>query len=178
MYGFEWLKILNKRSFMSKKPHQNTPTLPILGISSSSRGFRKGEESVSIEPARFELKATDVVVSCDDRDRSARDFLQYPCLIAEVLSPSTEGRDRGIKQRNYMQIDTLQTYIVIDPDRPIVETYQRHDRAWEYISTAIEGTSFASNDPLIQIASLGLEFSLSLLYENIDFANSETTNQL
>ena len=27
MYGFEWLKILNKRSFMPKSAHQDTPTL-------------------------------------------------------------------------------------------------------------------------------------------------------
>jgi Uma2 family endonuclease len=33
----------------------------------------------------------DVMVSCDDRDRQAIKFIQYPCLIAEVLSPSTEG---------------------------------------------------------------------------------------
>lgn len=30
----------------------------------------------------------------DDRDRSGRQFIRYPCLIAEVLSPSTEAIDR------------------------------------------------------------------------------------
>ncbi len=38
----------------------------------------------------------DVVVSCEERDRQAREFLQYPCLIAEILSPSTEARDRTL----------------------------------------------------------------------------------
>ena len=50
----------------------------------------------------------DMVVSCDSRDRYAKEFLQYPCLIAEVLSPSTESRDRGIKLRNYLKIDSSQ----------------------------------------------------------------------
>src|SRR5438105_5319255 len=32
----------------------------------------------------------DVSVSCDDRDRGNDDRLHYPCLVIEVLSPSTE----------------------------------------------------------------------------------------
>ena len=31
----------------------------------------------------------------DDHDRSAHQFVRHPCLIAEVLSPSTEAIDRG-----------------------------------------------------------------------------------
>lgn len=115
----------------------------------------------------------DVVVSCDDRDRFSRDFLQYPVLIAEVLSPTTEARDRGIKQQSYMAIDTLQAYVLIDSERPIVEVYQRHsDRAWEYQSIAIEQTTFEKDDPLIQITSIDLQFPLSALYENVDFLDS------
>ena len=117
----------------------------------------------------------DVVVTCDNRDRFARDFLQHPCLIIEVLSPTTEARDRGIKQQHYMLIDTLQTYILITSDRPRVEVYDRRDdRAWEYFSIVIEAktsfdTDFDIDDPLIQIVSLDLKFPLSLLYENVDF---------
>ncbi len=114
----------------------------------------------------------DVVVSCDDRDRNAQDFLQYPCLIAEVISPSTEIRDRSIKQQNYLFIDTLQTYIIITPDAPIIEIYQRCiDQVWQYTPIAIEPTEFAQNDPLIHITSIDLKFPLSLLYENINFAD-------
>lgn len=117
----------------------------------------------------------DVIVTCDNRDRFARDFLQHPCLIIEVLSPTTEARDRGIKQQHYMLIDTLQTYILITSDRPRVEIYHRRDdRAWEYFPIVIEAktsfdTDFDIDDPLIQIVSLDLKFPLSLLYENVDF---------
>jgi Uma2 family endonuclease len=112
----------------------------------------------------------DLVVTCDERDRFARDFLQYPCLIAEVLSPATEARDRGIKQQSYMLLDTLQTYILITPERPRIEIYQRRDdRAWEYMSIAIDGIDFEISDPLIHITSLDLQFPLSIIYENIDF---------
>ena len=116
----------------------------------------------------------DLVVSCDERDRFNRDFLQYPSLIAEVLSPATEARDRGIKQQHYMLIETLQTYILITPERPRIEIYQRRsDLAWEYLSLAIEPTDLVENDPEIHITSLNLTFSLSIIYENINFP-SET----
>lgn len=116
----------------------------------------------------------DLVVTCDDRDRFARDFLQYPTIIIEVLSPATEARDRGIKQPHYMLIDTLQTYVLITPDRPRIEIYQRRsDLAWEYLSLAIEPTDVAANAPQIHITSLDLKFPLSLLYENIDFINND-----
>ena len=116
----------------------------------------------------------DVVVSCDNRDRFSRDFLKYPVLIAEVLSPTTEARDRGIKQQNCMLIDTLQTYILINSEIPRIEIYQRRDdRAWEYQSIAIAQTTFEQDDPLIHITSIDLKFPLSRLYENIDFVDDE-----
>jgi Uma2 family endonuclease len=116
----------------------------------------------------------DLVVSCDNRDRFSRDFLQHPVLIAEVLSPTTEVRDRGIKQQNYMLIDTLQTYILINAERPRIEIYQRRDdRAWEYQSIAIAQTNFDEDDPLVHITSINLQFPLSAIYENVDFIDSE-----
>ncbi|AFY72050.1 protein of unknown function DUF820 (plasmid) [Thalassoporum mexicanum PCC 7367] len=126
---------------------------------------------VAVSDAKVMIKAgkyyyPDIVVTCDQRDRFARDFWQYPCLVAEVLSPAAEARDRGIKQQTYMLLDTLQTYILINPEQPRIEVYQRRDRTWEYSSTTIEASAA---DPLIHIFSLNLEFPLSLLYENIDF---------
>ena len=37
------------------------------------------------------------MVSSDERDKQAIKFIQFPCLIVEVLSPSTEAYDRGGK---------------------------------------------------------------------------------
>jgi Uma2 family endonuclease len=137
---------------------------------------------VSVSDAKVSFKSRkyyypDVVVSCDERDRFSRDFLQYPTLIAEVLSPTTESRDRGIKQQNYMAIDTLQTYILITPERPRIEIYQRLDRVWEYQSIAIAQTNFDQEDPIIHLTNIDLQFALSALYENVDFFDSEQSQE-
>lgn len=50
----------------------------------------------------------DIVVSCDQRDRKALKVIRYPQLIVEVLSPGTEGFDRGDKFKFYRRIQTLQ----------------------------------------------------------------------
>ena len=49
----------------------------------------------------------DVSVSCDDRDRTATQFIQFPCLIVAVLSPSTEAYDRGGKFALYRRLESL-----------------------------------------------------------------------
>lgn len=42
-----------------------------------------------------------------------QDTLTNPVLIVEVLSPSTEGYDRGEKFLHYRSIETLQEYVLI-----------------------------------------------------------------
>jgi len=114
----------------------------------------------------------DVVVSCDARDRSAIEFLQYPCLIAEVLSPATESRDRGIKLRNYLKIDSLQEYMLINSDSPSIEFYRRSDRTevWEYLT--INSSNLSVSDPGVQLNSIDFSLPLSLIYENVNFKES------
>ncbi len=114
----------------------------------------------------------DVVVSCDSRDRYAKEFLQYPCLIAEVLSPATESRDRGIKLRNYLKIDSLQEYMLINSDSPSIEFYRRSNRTevWEYLT--INSSDLTVSDPEVRLTSIDLNLPLSLIYENVDFQQS------
>src|SRR5256885_1751370 len=57
----------------------------------------------------------------DDRT----DVLLNPTLIVEVLSESTAAFDRGEKFQAYQQIDSLQEYLLIAQDKPIVEQYVR-----------------------------------------------------
>jgi len=69
----------------------------------------------------------DLVVTCDDRDRNPQ-LIQLPCLIIEVLSPSTEAIDRGKKFPAYRQSATLQEYILIQVTQPSVEVLRRNEQ--------------------------------------------------
>ncbi len=68
----------------------------------------------------------DVKVTCDARDDRNPDeqFIRYPRLIVEVLSPTTQGFDRGDKFANYRLIETLQEYVLISQKRMRVECFR------------------------------------------------------
>jgi len=70
----------------------------------------------------------DVVVTCDERDRHDAQVVSFPCLIIEVISPSTEGFDRGFKFSQYRSFDTLQEYVLVQVEQSIVEVFQRNDQ--------------------------------------------------
>jgi Uma2 family endonuclease len=114
----------------------------------------------------------DVTVTCDERDKTARQFIRYPCLVAEVLSPSTEAVDRGEKFRQYRRIETLREYLLIDPDHPNVECYRLNERGnWELFQFMIEDAGTDADTYEIELTSIGLTFPLSLLYEDVELVH-------
>ena len=71
----------------------------------------------------------DVMVLCDPRDTDDKVF-QYPCFIAEVLSPSTEGTDKREKLQAYRAIETLRGYLMLDPASKTAEYVLRTPEGW------------------------------------------------
>lgn len=108
----------------------------------------------------------DISVTCDERDRTARDYIRYPCLIVEVLSDSTEAFDRGKKFRHYRRIETLQEYVLISQDQQSVECYRRNAQGrWElfhFLRSTDEGES-----PEIELASVEFRCSFDQLYDEV-----------
>ena len=75
----------------------------------------------------------DIVLLCGagEYDPLNRDTLLNPTAIIEVLSPSTERYDRGMKFRHYQQIPSLQEYVLVSQDQVLVERYTRRaDGTW------------------------------------------------
>jgi Uma2 family endonuclease len=102
----------------------------------------------------------DVSVSCDDRDRIAQQFIQFPCLIVEVLSPSTEAYDRGGKFKLYRRLTSLQEYVLVSSETQSVEIFRRRlaDR-WEF-------TAYGEGDRVI-LESIGLTVDVDAFYQNV-----------
>jgi Uma2 family endonuclease len=92
-----------------------------------------------------------------------KDTVMHPCLIAEVLSKSTQNYDRGEKFVAYRTIPALREYLLIDQYRVHVE---------HYVRTATNQWLLSEyDDPIAKIAlnSLDLQVQMTELYENIDF---------
>ncbi len=67
----------------------------------------------------------DIAVTCDERDTgSTEDFILYPSLVVEVLSPSTAAFDRGDKFADYQTSPSLQEYVLITQSEIKIECFR------------------------------------------------------
>ena len=77
----------------------------------------------------------DVSVICGEiaYDNEKQDVVSNPTVIIEVLSDSTMAYDRGPKFLAYQQIPTLQDYLLVHQDQPLIEHYRRSPpSSWLY----------------------------------------------
>jgi Uma2 family endonuclease len=80
-----------------------------------------------------------------------------PDLVVEILSPSTEDRDRGFKRRLYGRYGVLE-YWIVDPAGETVEVIRARDDQFNTASTYGMGDTFTT--PLLQ----GLIISLKEIF--------------
>jgi Uma2 family endonuclease len=87
-----------------------------------------------------------------------KDVVVNPLLIVEVLSPSTEGYDRGKKFELYRTVESFREYLIVHQDRRHVEHYSKQDdSSWVLREhSGVEGS--------FSIARLGVQISLAELY--------------
>jgi Uma2 family endonuclease len=94
-----------------------------------------------------------------------KDVLLNPVVIFEVLSPSTEGYDRGLKFQHYRTIPSLREYVLVEQDKIQVEQYIRQD----------DGTWMLRDhrglDAELKMDSIGATLPLRLIYDGVDLAN-------
>ncbi len=104
----------------------------------------------------------DVLVTCDKKDKQSRLYKQSPIFIAEVLSPSTEAYDRGLKFSCYRQLESLKEYWLIDTQKIAIDTFRRNDdNDWVM-------HSYSEQEQNAMITSLDLTFPLGDLYEDVE----------
>jgi Uma2 family endonuclease len=70
----------------------------------------------------------DVVLSCAPGEDPY--FLENPCLIVEVLSETTAATDSTNKLEEYLQIPSLECYMLVEQDPKRVIVYERQDGKW------------------------------------------------
>ena len=103
----------------------------------------------------------DVIVTCDPRDRGTVQAIQFPRLVVEVLSLTTELRDRTWKLKNYRTHPTIEEYVLADSQSCKIEIYHKENNKWIY-------EAFENTDE-ITLNSLGVHFPLANAYTDVEF---------
>ena len=103
----------------------------------------------------------DLSVTCDERDQNTPQYITYPCLIVEVLSPSTEAYDRGDKFELYRKSSSLREYALVSVDKIAIDLHRKDDlNRWQSIY-------FRAGDT-VELESINLTFPIERVYRGIE----------
>ena len=95
------------------------------------------------------------------------DVLLNPKVIFEVLSKSTERRDRGWKFDPYCKLPSLAEYVLISQEQPLVEHFIRQpDGNW--ILERINDL-----DASLKLTAAEISLTLVEIYRGVDFGPEE-----
>jgi Uma2 family endonuclease len=104
----------------------------------------------------------DITVTCDRRDSVSldEDFIRYPCLVVEVLSPTTAAFDRGNKFADYRTLETLEEYVLINQEQMSVECFRRNNKGLWVLYPYQKGDE-------IYLVSIDFRSPIEALYEDV-----------
>ena len=112
----------------------------------------------------------DAMIVCEP-NAAGDTFQDRPVVLVEVVSGSTRRIDESEKRDAYLTIRTLSAYLLIETGRPRVVMHHRTPSG--FVARQYEGTS-----AVIPLEELGIELSLSELYERVDFAAARAEDEL
>ena len=103
----------------------------------------------------------DLLLSCQPDDRESAYYRRHPCLLVEVLSPSTERIDSREKLLAYRLLPSLREYLLLRQDRVQADVYQRGDEGrWEH-------HTFTQPDDVLALRCLDAAVSLRDVYADV-----------
>lgn len=157
-------------------PGANDAHVTIAGnIFALLRGHMRGtgcQVFISDMKARIEARNCyyypDVMVTCDPRDQQNETFKQFPRLIVEVLSDSTEAFDRGDKFADYQLLESLEEYVLINTRHQRVECFRRNDAGLWVLQY------YTPDTETFHLASLDFTDTISALYEDVVINEGKT----
>lgn len=91
-----------------------------------------------------------------------------PKLVIEVLSESTEAYDRGAKFTAYRDLKSLEEYVLVSQDQPLVETFVRQAEGF-WLFSAAQG-----QQAVVPLRSVRIEVPLAEIYAGLTFGTVET----
>ena len=104
-----------------------------------------------VQVTRTRYYYPDVSVSCEPGDEFDTTETA-PCLIVEVVSPSTEQTDRREKLVAYLNTETLRHYLIVTQDEPRIDhCARRADGTWAF-AVCGPGDSLEVTCPEVTIA--------------------------
>jgi Uma2 family endonuclease len=104
-----------------------------LDPASRAQGCRLFTGNVKLQIGDAAVYYPDVMVV--SAPRGADPYVETsPCLVVEVLSPSTRAVDLREKRAAFSMIPSVEAYVIIEAERPDVEVYRRDRSTGRWVS--------------------------------------------
>jgi Uma2 family endonuclease len=136
-----------------------------LGLQLRSRRCENYANDMRVRTSSNLYTYPDAIAVCgdpqflDDRE----DTLLNPSLIVEVLSPSTERYDRGLKFEQYRTIESLRDYLMLACDRMHAELFTKDTNGkWQL-------SEWRDPRDIVLIESIDCKLLLADLYDKVEF---------
>jgi Uma2 family endonuclease len=132
-----------------------------------SKGCKSFQETIYLRMKDHEktLFLPDVIVTCNALDLNLKSrFIEYPSIIVEILSESTELYDRGEKWAHFRKIPSLRYYIMVSQNEPKVELYGR-----PYAQSLFYFEDYEGLDSIVDLREMDLKIPMKDIYDGIIF---------
>jgi Uma2 family endonuclease len=109
-----------------------------ISDAADAQGCEVYSSSVKVEVSERVIYYPDLLVTCDTHADDAY-ISRRPCLVVEVLSPSTSRTDRREKFLAYDRISTLRAYLIVHQDTQLIERNWRDNETDGWRTQLISG---------------------------------------
>ncbi len=101
----------------------------------------------------------DVRVACGETRDTKGDYVDEPCLVIEVLSPSTARVDKREKMIGYREISSIEEYVLVAQQPAHVMIYRRSERWQPQIIDSL--------GDVLELRSIGLAIPVTRIYKGV-----------
>lgn len=101
----------------------------------------------------------DIRVACGETRDAKGDYVDEPCLVIEVLSPSTARIDKREKLISYREIPSIEEYVLV-AQKPAHVVIHRRAEQWQ-------PRILDSLDDVLEIRSVGLVIAVRRIYKGL-----------
>ncbi len=122
---------------------------------------------VRIDPTRYVYPDFSIVNGEPRMEDKKEVTLLNPVFVVEVTSPSSNTYDRVDKLGYYLDVPSIEAYLIIDQDRVRADLCTRADEGW-YVRV------FNQSGAVIPLDALNCQFPLADAYRGIEFSAAES----
>ncbi|MGE0374674.1 MAG: Uma2 family endonuclease [Planctomycetaceae bacterium] len=98
-----------------------------------------------------------------------QETLLNPVAIVEVLSPTTEGFDRGKKFEHYQSLRSLQEYVLISQDHVWIDHFARQSQTRKWLLT-----TYSDLEGRLELPAVNISLSIAEIYAKVMFETAAT----